>query len=130
MRQARQPKDVPPPLELECLKALWGLGEGSVREVRDRLQDRRPLAYTTVMTLLDRLARKGVVARRKQGRLFVYVPQVDRETMRLRAIADLAEALFDGKPALLGDYVRNGKVAENGGGHPPDEPAPLDASLL
>lgn len=133
MRQARPPKDVPPPLELECLKALWSLGEGNVRSVQERLQGRRPLAYTTVMTLLDRLTRKGVLVRRKQGRFFVYVPKVDQETMRQRALADLAEALFDGSAQLMGDYLRNGRAAVSGNGHlnggGEEEPV-LDASLL
>lgn len=134
MRQARPPKDVPPPLELECLKALWVLGEGSVRSVQTALEPRRRLAYTTVMTLLDRLARKGVVGRRKTGRFFVYVPQVDQETMRRRAVADLADALFEGSCAALASYLANGDQS------PAPEPAPtredpppaqpLDASLL
>ncbi len=132
MRQARPPKDVPPPLELECLKALWSLGEGNVRSVKDHLEARKPLAYTTVMTLLDRLTRKGVVDRRKQGRFFIYVPKIDRETMRQRAVADLADALFDGSAKLMGDYLRNGKAAaaSAGGGDASGGEGSLDASLL
>lgn len=127
MRQARQPKDIPPPLELECLKALWGIGQGNVRAVQERLEGRRHLAYTTVMTLLDRLVRKGVVARQKQGRFFVYIPQVDQETMRMRAITDLAEALFDGSPELMSVYLRNGRPAKQAAS---DRVELLDASLL
>lgn len=128
MRQARPPKDVPPPLELECLKALWNLGEGNVRAVQQALEPRRPLAYTTVMTLLDRLARKGVVARRKSGRFFLYRPEVDKETMRRRAIADLVECLFDGSPQLLETYCRNGATAHEP--QPRETEDRLDASLL
>ncbi|MCC6394611.1 MAG: BlaI/MecI/CopY family transcriptional regulator, partial [Bryobacterales bacterium] len=50
MRQPRQPKEIPPPLELECLKALWAIGEGNVRAVQAQMEARRKLAYTTVMT--------------------------------------------------------------------------------
>ena len=74
---------IPPPLELECLKALWTLGEGNVSQVRQELAGTRPLAYTTVMTVLDRLAHKGVISRRKAGRAFLYVPQVSRETLQI-----------------------------------------------
>lgn len=72
-------REMPPPLELECLKALWNLGEGNVKDVRRALTANRALAYTTVMTVLDRLARKGGVARRKVGRSFVYAPVLRRE---------------------------------------------------
>ena len=58
MRKPAPPRDLPPPLELECLKALWELGQGGVKEVRESLQERRPLAYTTVMTLLDQISRE------------------------------------------------------------------------
>jgi predicted transcriptional regulator len=58
-----------------CLKALWSLGEGNVTEVRSS-GGVKPLAYTTVMTVLDRLA-KNVVTRRKVGGL-LYMLRVSR----------------------------------------------------
>jgi predicted transcriptional regulator len=76
MRRAAPQRDMPPPLELECLKALWGIGEGTVRDVRDVMVGNRNLAYTTVMTVLDRLEKRGGVSRKKQGRSFVYVPKL------------------------------------------------------
>ena len=68
-------RDVPPPLELACLKALWSLQEGNVRAVQQVVALSRPLAYTTIMTVLDRLVRKGKLTRRKVGRAFVYSPK-------------------------------------------------------
>lgn len=105
MRQARPPREIPPPLELECLKALWATGEASVRAVQQHLEPRKKLAYTTVMTLLDRLARKGGVSRRKNGRAFLYAPLVDQETLRRKAIHELSESLFEGSEALLASYM-------------------------
>ena len=64
------PKPRLPQLELECLRVLWKQPGASVAEVRAALQ--RPLAYTTVMTVLERLSAKGVVQRRKQGRAYAY----------------------------------------------------------
>ena len=64
----RTARNVPPPLELLCLRALWTLGEGNVKAVQQVVADSRPLAYTTIMTVLDRLVRKGMLARRKIGR--------------------------------------------------------------
>jgi hypothetical protein len=55
------------------MEALWRHGEGNVREVGARLG--RPLAYTTVMTTLDRLYKKGLLDRRKQDRAFLYSPR-------------------------------------------------------
>lgn len=85
-----------PPLELQCMKALWALGEATVKELRARLLPERPLAYTTVMTVMDRLARKGVVERRKQGRAHVYTSAVEPELIRERAVERLVETFFDG----------------------------------
>jgi predicted transcriptional regulator len=89
-------RDVPPPLELLCLRALWTLREGSVKEVQKIVGETRPLAYTTIMTVLERLLRKGKLARRKVGRSFVYAPQASRDEMRRTAIRELLDGFFDG----------------------------------
>ena len=64
MRRPAAKHDLPPPLELACLRALWQLGEGTVHDVRRVLSKERVLAYTTVMTLLDRLEKRGCATRR------------------------------------------------------------------
>jgi BlaI family transcriptional regulator, penicillinase repressor len=89
-------REVPPPLELLCLNALWSLKEGNVKDVRQLVARNRPLAYTTIMTVLDRLVRKGLLARRKVGRAFVYVPQIARDTLRRTALRELLDGFFDG----------------------------------
>jgi predicted transcriptional regulator len=112
MRRPAPPREIPPPLELECLKEIWRLGEGSVKDVRDALAPRRHLAYTTVMTLLERLVRKGAASRRKTGRSFVYAPILSRETLRRLAVRELTESLFDGSEHELAAYLRDGGVLE------------------
>ena len=112
-------REMPPPLELQCLKVLWALGEGNVGDVQQALAAHKPLAYTTVMTLLERLLRKKAVTRRKNGRHFVYVPAVTRETLRRVAVRQLAETFFDGSETALVRYL------ESGGG-----PAPTMADVL
>jgi BlaI family transcriptional regulator, penicillinase repressor len=90
------------PLELECMNMLWPLGEATVREIRDRLIPRRVRAYTTIMTIMDRLARKGVVERRKAGRAYVYRARLAAEDARSQALAQILENFFGGsKEALL-----------------------------
>lgn len=98
-------RDVPPPLELLCLKALWGLGEGSVKDVRSIVTQARPLAYTTIMTVLERLVRKGKVARRKIGRAFLYSAVDSRDAMRRVAVRELLDGFFDGSEEELLRYL-------------------------
>lgn len=98
-------REMPAPLELQCLKVLWVRGEGTVADVQRALEPRRKLAYTTVMTLLDRLLHKGAVARRKAGRAFVYSPAVNRETLRAIAVRDLLDNFFDGSETALIKYL-------------------------
>ncbi len=98
-------REIPPPLELECLKALWRLGDGTVKDVRGILTERRNLAYTTVMTVLDRLVKRGSIERKKHGRSFVYTPLVGRQELRRLAVAELADAFFDGSEQELRDFL-------------------------
>jgi predicted transcriptional regulator len=103
-------REIPPPLELQCLKALWILGEANVKDVREMLRPERKLAYTTVMTVLDRLTRRGGVQRRKVGRSFLYTPVLSRESLRHAAIKELVEAFFDGSVDSLKEYLTVAKV--------------------
>jgi predicted transcriptional regulator len=84
------------PLESEVMAVLWEVGTPqSVRDVVDRLNAGRaaPLAYTTVMTVLSRLAGKQILVREPRGRGFVYTP----------AVADTAEIAVRGVLAEFGD---------------------------
>lgn len=128
MRKAGPPREIPPPLELQCLKALWSLGEGSVRAVQQALEPERRLAYTTVMTIMDRLAKKGAVERRKSGRSFVYAPVLTRETLRRLAVRDLVDSLFGGSEQELAAYL-NGR-REPGSRAASDPIGALDTALL
>ena len=76
----RKPKADEPALghlEATVLEILWSRGESNVHDVIARLQ--RPLAYTTVMTTLDRLYKKGLLERRKSERAFLYMPRFSRQ---------------------------------------------------
>ena len=94
-------RELPPPLEMMCLNALWEIQEGNVEDVRRVVAQSRPLAYTTVLTLLDRLARRGAVSRRKEGRGFRYTPTVARDKLRRMALRQFLEYHFDGSEANL-----------------------------
>ena len=105
MRKKALPRAIPPPLELECLRALWTLESANVAQVREALLGRHALAYTTVMTLLDRLTRKGAAQRKKIGRYFVYSPAVDREALRRAALVELVDYYFDGNEQEMRAWV-------------------------
>jgi BlaI family penicillinase repressor len=123
------PRGIPPPLELECLKVLWKLGEGSVKDVRQGLPANRNLAYTTVMTVLDRLARKGGVARRKAGRSFLYAPVLSKDGLRRLAVRDLVDSFFEGSEEALLAYLRNGDARPSEAAQAPQDTR-IDTGLL
>ena len=120
---SKTPRDVPPPLELACLKALWSLQEGKVRAVQEVVARSRPLAYTTIMTVLDRLVRKGKLNRRKVGRAFVYAPEASRDSMRRAALRELVEGYFDGSEAELLEFLRPVTVAATSTASVPSTPS-------
>jgi len=93
------------PLELECLSVLWPLGEGTVRDIHRALAETRPRAYTTVMTIMDRLEQKGIVARRKVGKAFRYQAKLSAEEARLKAVEKIIEGFFDGSPEALAAHL-------------------------
>ena len=90
-------------LELDCLKVLWKYPGASVAQVRAGLP--RPLAYTTVMTVLDRMSAKGLVERQKNGRAYLYTAALDQEAARRSAVSRLAAGFFDNDPAALARYA-------------------------
>jgi predicted transcriptional regulator len=94
------------PLELDCMNTLWPIGEGTVREIRDLLAPLRPRAYTTIMTIMDRLARKGVVERRKSGRAYIYRPNLSADDARRQALGQVVDNFFGGSSEQAASYLR------------------------
>jgi BlaI family transcriptional regulator, penicillinase repressor len=85
------------PLEQRMLDALWARGSATVREL---LENSHPeLAYTTVMTTLDRLFKKGLLTRSEEGRAFRYVPRFSREELQRQAAVHAFRQLLDASPA-------------------------------
>jgi len=81
-------------LEFELMEILWSSGDSTVREVVQKLS--RPLAYTTVMTTLDRLFKKGLLDRHKSDRAFVYSPQLSRQEWERHRAGDLVAGFLSG----------------------------------
>lgn len=76
------------------MEVLWLSGERSVRSVADNLH--RPLAYTTVMTTLDRLYKKGLLDRRKSDRSFLYSPRLSRNEWERARAGNLVASFLSG----------------------------------
>lgn len=90
------------PAELRVMKALWELGKASVSEVRAELQGRgNELAYTTVMTLLGRLAAKNAVVVDKTREPFLYKPAFRRENVLAERLREFVRDVFDGQADSL-----------------------------
>ena len=88
--------------ELRVMKALWQLDHGTVAEVRAELGRRgQDLAYTTVMTLLGRLAVKGGVAVDKEREPFVYRAAHRRESVLSARLREFVREVFDGEAGSL-----------------------------
>src|SRR6476469_8595173 len=85
-------------LEREVMGIVWQRGETTVKEVQSALT--RPAAYTTVMTTLDRLFKKGFVARTRSGRAFVYQAAHTREQTEAVVARGMMAGLFHGPAAM------------------------------
>jgi predicted transcriptional regulator len=97
----RPKEDQPTAGELEVLKVLWDRGPSTVREVMDVLNDVRPRAYTSVMSLLNVMTDKGLLVRQPRGRAFVYKPRTDRGRTLQRMVGDLVGRAFEGSTSQL-----------------------------
>lgn len=90
-------------LEAEVMEEVWRLGGGSttIRGVWEALAARRPIAFNTVMTIMNRLAEKGLLIRRGHARAYRYVPRESRDTFMARVSKSVAEGMIKD----FGDYA-------------------------
>ncbi len=87
------------------MKSLWRRRAAVVRDVRADLLPERELAYTTVMTVMDRLFKKGALRRAKKSRAHVYEPVFTEGEARAHALNGLIDSYFDGSTVRLGQYL-------------------------
>ncbi len=85
--------------EMDIMNVLWRLGSGTVSEVQAELHDE--LAYTTVLTILRTLEKKGHVGHEAEGRAHRFLPLVERQEAQESAIRRMVRKLFAGSPELL-----------------------------
>ncbi len=90
------------PLEIAVMEILWEHGEGNVHDVIHKLD--RPLAYTTVMTTLDRLYKKGLLDRHKSERAFLYSTRLTRAEWEQKRAGDFMAGFLNG-PQAAGEML-------------------------
>jgi predicted transcriptional regulator len=95
-------------LQLQVMSAVWRLGRGNVEQIRAELPPRYRGAYTTVQTVLNRLAERGLLSRRKAGNAIEYRPKLSEAEYLSRSIAHtLAGASTDARQAALARLIGN-----------------------
>jgi predicted transcriptional regulator len=85
--------------EHRIMEIIWARGAATVADVVEALGDKD--AYTTILTLMRILKAKGYLATRKEGRAYVFVPKVDRDTVARKAVHQLLSKFFAGSPSEL-----------------------------
>ena len=85
--------------EHRIMEVIWAKGSATVAEVVEALKGED--AYTTILTLMRILKVKGYLSTRKEGRAFVFVPRVDRNTVARKAVHQLLSKFFAGSPSEL-----------------------------
>ena len=95
------------------MKVVWRLDTVTVRDVYEALRKTRPIAYTTVMTMMNVLEDKGYLAKKPQGRAHVYTPTRPRQQVVGAMVRDFVDRVFDGASgALLLHLAKDAKLTE------------------
>jgi BlaI family transcriptional regulator, penicillinase repressor len=98
--------------ELEVMTALWELGPASVREVQEKLPEKKRPAYTTVQTIVYRLEEKGAVRRvKKIGNAHIFEAAVTRKSAHRRLINELLDLFGGSAQPLMAHLVETGKLS-------------------
>ena len=92
-------------LQKAVMEAVWELGEASVSEVRDRLDREPEPAYTTILSVMQKLEKAGWLSHRAQGRSYVYLPTRSRDQAGTTSLRTFIDRVFRGDPLLLFQHL-------------------------
>ena len=110
----RRAKPVPTEQELEILKIVWRLKRATVREVYETLLERRRIAYTTVMTMMNILERKGHLRKQREAKAFVYAATRPQRQVVGKMVREFVDRVFNGSARpLLVHLVEDRKLSED-----------------
>ena len=109
----RKPSPTLTPQELAIMKVVWQHGTATVRDVYEGLRKQRPIAYTTVMTMMNVLEDKGYLTRKPEGRAHTYTPTRPRQQVVGAMVRDFVDRVFDGaSSALLLHLAKDSRLTE------------------
>jgi BlaI family transcriptional regulator, penicillinase repressor len=109
----RKPSSTLTPQELSIMKIVWRLDRPTVRAVYEALRKTRPIAYTTVMTMMNVLEDKGYLEKKSNGRAHVYTPTKPRHQVIGAMVRDFIDRVFDGaSSSLLLHLAKDSRLTE------------------
>jgi predicted transcriptional regulator len=102
------------PQELAIMKVIWQREKVTVRQVYETLREKRPVAYTTVMTMMNILEEKGYLKKGRAERAFVYKPTRSRQQVVGHMVKDFVDRVFDGAAAgLLVHLAKDNRLSKD-----------------
>lgn len=100
-------------LQLEVMKVVWEVGDATAAEVHERLRGHRPVAYTTVLSTLRNLERRGMLDHRVEGKAHRFFPRITRDEFTRHSVRQLVSRLFAGRPEeLLSHLLGDGDIGD------------------
>jgi predicted transcriptional regulator len=100
-------------LQRAVIEVVWELGEASVHQVRKKLSLKKKLAYTTVLTAMQKLEKAGWLRHRNEGKTYVYIPTRTREEAGAKSVRKFMERMFDGNALLMFQHlIRQSKLTD------------------
>ncbi|MDI6447973.1 BlaI/MecI/CopY family transcriptional regulator [Anaerobaca lacustris] len=101
-------------LQRAVMEILWSRGEATVHQVRDRLDREKELAYTTILTTLQKLERAGWLDHRAEGKSYVYFPTRSREQAGAGSVRRFLRQVFEGNAvAMFQHLIREGDLSDD-----------------
>ena len=102
------------PQELAIMKVVWKLDKATVRDVYEELREKRPIAYTTVMTMMKILEEKGYLKKSRAERAYMYKPSRPRQQVVGAMVRDFVDRVFDGAASgLLLHLAKDGRLSKD-----------------
>lgn len=100
-------------LQRAVMEAVWQLGEASVHQIREKLGRKKKLAYTTILTTMQKLEKAGWLQHRSQGKVYIYLPTRSREEAGAKSVGKFVERMFEGDAVLMFQHlIRDSKLSD------------------
>lgn len=100
-------------LEIEIMHVVWQLEEASARQVLKEINKKKDLAYTTIITTMQKMEKKGLLVHREEERSYVYKPLIDKKEVESNMLNEFIESVFRGSyKQMVNTLVENKNLSE------------------